>query len=142
MFTVDKEIEVRYAETDQMGVVYHANYLVWLELGRTAFVEAVGYKYSDMEAQGVMCPVSNVQLSYKRSTHYGDKVIVRTAVKKVTPFRTIYQSQVLNEQGELCLEGEVEVTCVAKNSFKFVNFKKTFPEWFEKYQALATGESL
>ena len=53
MLVVTKEIEVRYAETDQMGVVYHTNYLVWMEIGRTAFIEELGFNYVDLEKDGI-----------------------------------------------------------------------------------------
>lgn len=59
------EIEVRYAETDQMGIVYHANYLVWMEVGRTALIKDLGFLYSDMEKKGVLSPVVDINISYK-----------------------------------------------------------------------------
>src|SRR5690625_5397224 len=67
------QIEVRYQETDQMGVVYHANYLVWFEIGRTKFIESLGFNYADMEAHNVVSPVTNVNVSYKYPVQYGDR---------------------------------------------------------------------
>ena len=60
MYAATTEAAVRYAETDQMGVVYHANYLVWLELGRTALVESLGLSYVDMEQDGIVSPILEV----------------------------------------------------------------------------------
>ena len=54
VFISEKEIEIRYAETDQMGVVYHANYLVWMEIGRTKLIEDLGYTYAQLEADGYL----------------------------------------------------------------------------------------
>ena len=65
MLVSKKEIEVRYAETDQMGVVYHANYLVWMEIGRTQFISDLGFSYAQMERDGVLSPVIDIQASYK-----------------------------------------------------------------------------
>ena len=74
MFIAENEIEVRYAETDQMGVVYHANYLIWMELGRTKLINDLGFYYADMEADGILSPVMDIQASYKTPVRYGDKV--------------------------------------------------------------------
>lgn len=60
-----KEIDVRYSETDQMGVVYHANYLVWMELGRTQFIRDLGFNYAEMEKDGILSPVIDINVSYK-----------------------------------------------------------------------------
>ncbi len=59
-------IDVRYQETDQMGVVYHANYLVWFEIGRTKFIEELGLSYAAMEEKQVVSPVVDAQLSFKK----------------------------------------------------------------------------
>ncbi len=67
MIISQKEIEVRYAETDQMGIVYHANYLIWLEIGRAHFIQQLGFQYTDMEKQGIVSPVIDLQISYKKT---------------------------------------------------------------------------
>jgi len=56
MFVSEKQIEIRYAETDQMGVVYHANYIIWMEIGRTQLVSDVGFKYAALEEDGYVAP--------------------------------------------------------------------------------------
>ena len=61
MLISETNIEVRYAETDQMGVVYHANYLVWMEIGRTKLIEDLGFKYAEMEKDGILAPVIDAQ---------------------------------------------------------------------------------
>lgn len=77
------EVRVRYAETDQMGVVYHANYLVWCEIGRTDFIRAVGRSYADLERDGVTLAVSEVTMRYVGSASYDDRVLVRTVLEEV-----------------------------------------------------------
>lgn len=72
------EVRVRYAETDQMGVAYHANYLVWCEVGRTDFIRALGVTYAEMERQGVRLAVADAQLRYHASARYDDVVRVET----------------------------------------------------------------
>ncbi|MCX5766594.1 MAG: thioesterase family protein [Gemmatimonadetes bacterium] len=72
------ELRVRYAETDQMGVVYHANYLIWCEIGRTDLIRKLGMSYAEMEQQGVMLAVSDVQLRLHASARYDDQIRVET----------------------------------------------------------------
>jgi acyl-CoA thioester hydrolase len=72
----ETEIEVRYAETDQMGVVHHANYVVWFELARTRLCALSGYHYADIEKMGYLLMVTGVQVSYRRPARYGNTVRV------------------------------------------------------------------
>lgn len=72
----ETEIEVRYAETDQMGVVHHANYVVWFELARTRHCAASGFHYADVEKMGYLLMVTGAQVSYRRPARYGDTVRV------------------------------------------------------------------
>ncbi len=79
-FETVSELRVRYAETDQMGVVYHANYLVWCEIGRTDFIRALGASYAQMERDGVRLAVSGVALRFHASARYDDAIRVHTRV--------------------------------------------------------------
>jgi acyl-CoA thioester hydrolase len=77
------ELRVRYAETDQMGVVYHANYLVWCEIGRTDFIRAIGTPYAQLERQGVVLAVSDAALRFHASARYDDPIRVFTRLDNV-----------------------------------------------------------
>lgn len=72
------DVRVRYAETDQMGVAYHANYLVWCEVGRTDFIRELGVTYAEMERRGVMLAVSEATLRFHASARYDDLVRIET----------------------------------------------------------------
>ena len=72
------ELRVRYAETDQMGVVYHANYLVWCEIGRTDFIRALGKSYAELERDGVLLVVTDVTMRLHASARYDDPIRVHT----------------------------------------------------------------
>ena len=74
-------VTVRYAETDQMGVVYHANYLVWMEVARTELCKAAGFAYSEMEADGVLLAVSEAGCRYLRATKYGEEIDITATIK-------------------------------------------------------------
>jgi acyl-CoA thioester hydrolase len=80
-------VRARYAETDRMGVVYYANYLVWFEVGRTEWLRDTGWSYREMEHDGVALPVIEVHCDYRRAARYDDEVEIRTKATLVTPVR-------------------------------------------------------
>ena len=82
-FETISELRVRYAETDQMGVVYHANYLVWCEIGRTDFIRHAGRSYADLEGDGVLLAVSEASMRYHASAKYDDPIRVYTSLSTV-----------------------------------------------------------
>lgn len=82
-FHTESRLRVRYAETDQMGVVYHANYLVWCEIGRTDFIRRAGRSYAELERDGVLLAVSDAALRFRASARYDDPILVRTSLAKV-----------------------------------------------------------
>jgi acyl-CoA thioester hydrolase len=77
------EFRIRYAETDQMGVVYHTNYLIWCEVGRTEFIRSLGMSYADMERAGIGLAVSELSARYHAPARYDDVVRVTTTVASV-----------------------------------------------------------
>lgn len=77
----DVELRVRYGETDQMGVVYHAEYLVWCEIGRTEFIRALGLPYAEMERRGTALAVAEASLRYHGSARYDDRIRVETTLR-------------------------------------------------------------
>ena len=82
----ETRIRVRYAETDQMGVVYYANYLVWMEVGRVELCKACGFNYRDMEREdGVMMAVAEANCRYSAPARFDDEVIIRTWVEEANP---------------------------------------------------------
>src|SRR5699024_11940550 len=86
-------------ETDQMGVVYHANYLVWFEIGRTKYIEQLGFQYDQLEKEGYLSPVTDAQISYKFPVKYGDKIFVETWLEGYDKIRATYAYQVVEEMG-------------------------------------------
>ena len=80
-------VRVNYSETDQMGVVYHARYLVWLDVARTEHLRRSGMSYRDLEASGLRLAVSEVSIRYRQPAHYDDTVRIRCWVREVTSRR-------------------------------------------------------
>ncbi|MCD6336154.1 MAG: acyl-CoA thioesterase [Candidatus Latescibacteria bacterium] len=97
-------IRVRYADTDQMGVVYYSRYLEWFEVGRTEYLRALGWPYRRMEEEGVFLPVVEAHVQYHRSTHYDDLVQVRTRIGEMSGVRLKIECEVWRE-GELLASG-------------------------------------
>jgi len=118
---VDVEIEVRYAETDQMGVVHHANYLVWFELARTRLCLEAGFHYSEIERRGLLLLVTGVQLSYRRAARYGEKVLTSCWVERVGS-RGVTFAYHVSRDGELVATGETEHIWVDAASRRPVRF--------------------
>ncbi|ETN95659.1 acyl-CoA thioesterase [Zhouia amylolytica] len=98
-------IRVRYAETDQMGVVYHGNYAQYLELGRVEWLRNLGVSYRSMEESGIMLPVISLQMSYKKSAKYDDLLTIKTRLKKTPSVKIEFDYEIWNEKEELLLEG-------------------------------------
>jgi acyl-CoA thioester hydrolase len=105
---------VRYAETDQMGVVYHANYLVWCELGRTELMRELGYAYADIERSGIRLAVAEAALRYARAARYDDAIRVVTRLLAVQS-RTItfgYEVWKGEEAGELLATASTKLIAI------------------------------
>jgi acyl-CoA thioester hydrolase len=100
-------VRVRYAETDQMGVVYHANYLVWFEVGRVEFIRQLGLDYKSMEQDGALIAVAEVTARYKAPARYDDELIVRTSLAGVRGPIVRFRYAVVRAADEMILcEGE------------------------------------
>jgi len=85
---------IRYGETDQMGVVYHANYVQFIEMGRTEWLRTLGISYKEMEEAGVMLPVISIQINYKKSAYYDDVLTVRTTLKKLPSVKIEFEFEI------------------------------------------------
>jgi len=88
-------LRVRYAETDQMGVVYYAHYFVWFEVARAELLRQLGWSYRDMEASGVILPVIEAHCEYRRPARYDDQVEVQANGRMTSPVRMEFQYEVV-----------------------------------------------
>lgn len=95
---------VRYAETDQMGVVYHGNYPQYLEMGRVEWLRSLGISYKNMEENGVMLPVISLTINYKKPALYDDLLTVTTIIHKKPLVRIEFDYEIHNESGDLLVE--------------------------------------
>ena len=136
MYVNEIEINVRYCETDKMEVVYHANYLVYFEVGRTEFIKKTGMSYSDMEKIGIMIPVIESNCRYMQGAKYEDKLIIKTWIEELTPVKVIFNYSVFREKDQIEIAKGSTKHAFVGNDFKIVNLKKKHPDILEKLQLL------
>jgi len=108
MFETSTQIRVRYAETDQMDVVYHGNYAQYFEVARAEAIRQLGFTYKDMEALGTYMPIVELQCQYLRPAHYDDLLTVKVLLKELpVDHRVEFHHEVYNESGRLLTTGRV-----------------------------------
>ena len=125
------ELTVRYAETDQMGIVHHSVYPIWYEAGRTDYIKMFGISYTEMEAAGVMMPLINLTCHYGIPAKYEDVVVVETKATKLSAAKMVLYYEVKRKSdGVLLGSGTTEHGFVDSKTFKPINVKKKLPELF------------
>ena len=127
----ETDIIVRYAETDQMGVVYHANYLVWFEAGRTDFLAELGFPYSKMEEQGYIFPASDASLRFYSGARYEERLKVVTKLGEVRSRGLSFSYEVVRE-GQRLVSGLTKHICADRN----MKVQKLPPDLFRALENL------
>lgn len=105
MYVSETKLTTRYGETDQMGIIYHANYINYYEVARTEMIREMGYPYQTMESDGIMMPVIEVQCKYHRPAYYDEELTIRTIVKELPTSRITFHYEIYNEKQELINTG-------------------------------------
>jgi acyl-CoA thioester hydrolase len=125
MFTAETQVRVRYAETDQMGVVYHGHYFQYFEVARAESIRQLGFTYADMEKAGVIMPVVDVQCRYIRPAVYDDLLTIKVILKELPVHHKIeFYQEVFNEKKELLASGKVILYFIEAKTMK----RTTMPE--------------
>jgi len=138
MYTESKVV-VRYAETDKMGIVHHSVYPIWYELARTEFSREAGFPYSEMEKQGVMNPLVELNCKYIMPADYEDELIVRTSIGKITPARIVFEYEVYKEK--LLINTGSTMHAFTGKDLKPINVKKVKPEIYEIFLKAAENKN-
>ena len=134
-------IFVRYGETDMMGVVYHANYILYFEDAREKYLAELGFPYVELEERGLISPVLHVECDYGESLRYGDKVVVQLAVTALKPTKVQFRYRVFDgesvdfDTAKPFATGMSEHCLIRRDDFKPVSMKKAVPELYECYKA-------
>lgn len=127
------EIKVRYAETDAMAIVHHANYYVYFETAREDFIEMFGISYKDIEGMGIMMPLVETQCKYIEAAKYADNLIIETEYYEISPIKVGLKYTVIRkDDSKILAKGKTLQTFVNSNTFRILNLKKSYPELWEK----------
>ena len=128
--------KVQYYETDKMGFVHHSNYIRWFEEARTDFFDNAGAPYAKTEERGIISPVLSVSCDFKRSSYYGETVIIYTKLEKYSNVKFIMSYRVEGENCEPKAEGKSE-HCFLNSAGHVVSLKHVWPEMHEHLSKLA-----
>ena len=127
MVQKETKIRVRYAETDQMGYVYYGNYAQYYEVGRVEALRELGFSYRDMEAKGIMLPVVDFNINYKKPAYYDDEITIVTSIKEMPSIRISFEYECYNSSKELLNTGKVVLVFIDKTT----NRPCQPPDWFK-----------
>jgi len=125
-------IRARYSETDQMGVIYHANYFNWFEIGRTSFFRNLGYDYKQLENEGVLLPVIDVGCKYIVSAKYDDEIIIETYIENLKGVKIKYKYNIIRKRDNLLLAEGYTLHAFVNKNLRPINFKKKYNELWNK----------
>lgn len=119
MFSTEIQIRVRYAETDQMNVVYYGNYAQYFEVARVESIRKLGFSYKEMEALGTIMPVVEMQTKFLRPAHYDDLLTVKSILRSLPDdHKILFEHEVYNESGKLLTIGKVSLYFVTMGNFQ------------------------
>jgi len=129
MFSAATQIRVRYAETDQMNVVYHGNYAQYFEVARAESIRTLGFTYKDMEAIGIIMPIVELHVKFIRPAHYDDLLTIKTNLKELPANHRIeFHQEVYNERQELLAAGKVVLYFIKAKTMEKTDMPKELRE--------------
>jgi acyl-CoA thioester hydrolase len=126
MIKTETTLRVRYGETDQMGFVYYGVYAQYYEVGRVEAMRSLGFSYREMEESGVLMPVINLTVNYKKPALYDDEVRIVTSVREMPGVRITFHYECFNQKNELLNNGSVTLVFIDKVK----NKPMQPPQWF------------
>jgi len=134
MYTHETRIRVRYAETDQMNVVYHGNYAQYFEVGRVEAIRALGLSYKDLETMGIIMPVIEWTAKFLRPAHYDDLLTVRTSLREwPKEHRIEFFQEVYNEKGKLLTTGKMLLYFLLAATMAKTNMPREMEDKLQQY---------
>jgi acyl-CoA thioester hydrolase len=127
MIKAEVKLRVRYGETDQMGYAYYGVYAQYYEVGRVEAMRVLGFSYKDVEAKGILMPVTDYHINYKKPAYYDDELTIVTMVKELPKgARIIFDYECYNQDKELLNTGQVTLVFIDKAK----NKPCAAPDWF------------
>lgn len=134
-------VRVRYQETDQMGVVYHSNYLVWFEVGRTALIRELGLSYGGLEKKGIILPVIEANCQYKSPARFEDVVRIETSIGELSPAKIRFNYRAVRETDDKLLASGHTLHMWVNREMKPLNLKRKWPDVYEVLQEPFSAQS-
>ncbi|MBC9813561.1 acyl-CoA thioesterase [Crocinitomicaceae bacterium CZZ-1] len=133
LFENQTKLRVRYGETDQMGYCYYGNYAQYFEVGRVEAMRSVGMSYREMEARGIMLPVSDFSVKYHAPARYDDELTITTSIVAVKGARLLFDYVIHNEQGELVAKAHTTLVFVTVSTMRPTKAPEDFLEMLKPY---------
>ena len=134
MFISSTQIRVRYAETDQMGIVYHSNYFLYFESARAEAIRQLGFTYAEMEKNGTVMPVADLHCRFLRPALYDDLLTVKTTLKELPAHhKIVFYHEVFNEMNELLASGKITLSFMEARTMKPANMPGALLEKLKSY---------
>ncbi|NLL04580.1 MAG: acyl-CoA thioesterase [Clostridiaceae bacterium] len=128
MYISETDIVVRYAETDQMGIVHHSNYPVWYEVARTDFIKGIGMPYSEIEKKGYMLPLLELKSCYKATAKYEDELLITTKIKHMSFTRITFYYEIFKKPQKVLINCGETMHVWTDKTLKPLNMKKCAPD--------------
>lgn len=126
-------IRVRYAETDAMGIVHHANYYLYFEVAREDLIKELGVSYREIEEMGIMMPLVETECKYIEAAKYDDDLIIEAKIIELTAVKVrIGYNVIKKENNKIIAKGSTLQTFVDRNNFKIINLKRVNSELWQK----------
>ena len=129
----ESKIRVRYGETDRMGYLHHGTYALYFETGRTELLRNLGLTYKQMEDDGVLLPLSNLNIHYLLPAYYDDELIVKTSLKKMPSVRLEFDYEIVNQIGEIICKASTILVFVSAETRKPIRMPEYFYQIIKPY---------
>lgn len=114
----ETQIKTRYVESDQMGIIHHSNYMVYLELARLEWLEKLGFSYVVMEQENVLLPVYKIDITYKKPIKFNQEIVVKTMLKKVPTTRVEFFYEIIDQKGDICATCDLTLVFTNADTFR------------------------
>lgn len=133
MIQTKTQIRVRYAETDKMGVVYHANYAQYFEVARTEMFREIGLSYAAMESNGIMLPLVDLYCKYHKPAHYDDLLTILVSIEDMPNVKIKFKYKIFNEDNTLLTEGYTTLAFIDMKTNRPIRMPEYIAQVVKKY---------
>ncbi len=112
------KITTRYSETDQMGIIHHSNYLIYMEQARLSWLDELGFSYARMEEDGALLPVYQIDIKYSKPIRFNDEITVIVRLSKIPTTRVVFDYEIRNSSDQLCATAHLVLVFTDSKTFR------------------------